>query len=183
VGRLPGEGLHRRRLLKYAAPVALIQVLPDPRSDGPADAQPLGTAPDGVAEAVGDSGTVRLAFDPALPDLTALPDGARRDGSWSVSADAVRLTGGRWFVERDGDQVQAGLDVTEHWRPRRLPLVMRVVTTVVPVFRGGRRRTGGGQSSVPAARPRVAGRGSAPHMVTTIVGPPAPDQRRYLRCR
>ena len=107
VGRLPGEGLHRRRLLKYAAPVALIQVLPDPWSDGPADAQPLGTAPDGVAEAVGDSGTVRLAFDPALPDLTALPDGARRDGSWSVSADAVRLTGGRWFVERDGDQVQA----------------------------------------------------------------------------
>jgi hypothetical protein len=135
VGRLPGEGLHRRRLIKYAAPVALIQVLPDPRSGGPADAQPLGTAPDGVAEAVGDSGTVRLAFDPALPDLTALPDGARRDGSWSVSADAVRLTGGRWFVERDGDQVQAGLDVTEHWRPRRLPLVMRVVTTVVPVFR------------------------------------------------
>ncbi|HKF31290.1 MAG TPA: hypothetical protein VKB37_02855 [Jatrophihabitantaceae bacterium] len=135
MGRLPGEGLHRRRLLKYAAPVALIQVLPDPRSDGPADAQPLGTAPDGVAEAVGDSGNVRLAFDPALPDLTALPDGARRDGSWSVSADAVRLTGGRWFVERDGDQVQAGLDVTEHWRPRRLPLVMRVVTTVVPVFR------------------------------------------------
>ena len=38
VGRLRGEGLHRRRLIKYAAPVALIQVLPDPRSDGPADA-------------------------------------------------------------------------------------------------------------------------------------------------
>ena len=76
-----------------------------------------------------DGGTVRLAFDPPLPDLTALPDGARRDGSWSVSAD------GWWSVERDCDQVQAGLDVTEHWRPRRLPLVMRVVTTVVPVFR------------------------------------------------
>ncbi len=135
VGRLPGEGLHRRRLIKYAAPVALIQVLPDPRSDGPADVQPLGLAHDGVAEAAVGGGTVRLAFDPKLPDLTALRDDARRDGSWSVSADGERLTGGRWFVERAGDQVQAGLDVTERWRPRRLPLLMRAVTTVVPVFR------------------------------------------------
>jgi hypothetical protein len=135
VGRLPGEGLHRRRLIKYAAPVASIQVLPDPRSDGPAGGQPPGPAPDGVAEAAVDGATVRLAFDPPLPDPAALPDGARQDGSWSVSADQGRLTGGRWFAERDHDQVHAGFDVTEHWRPRRLPLLMRVVTTVVPVFR------------------------------------------------
>ena len=135
VGKLPGEGLHRRRLIKYGAPVVSIEVLPDPRSDGPADVQPPGPAHDGVAEAAAAGVTVRLAFHPPLPDLTALPDGARRDGSWSVSADAGRLTGGRWFVERDGDQVQAGLDVTERWRPRRLPLLMRVLTTVVPVFR------------------------------------------------
>lgn len=73
VGRLPGEGLHRRRLIKYAAPVASIQVLPDPRSDGPADVQPSGPAHGGVAEAAVDGGTVRLEFDPPLPDLTALP--------------------------------------------------------------------------------------------------------------
>jgi hypothetical protein len=135
VGKLPGEGLHRRRLIKYPAPVVSIEVLPDRRSDGPADVQPVLPARDGVAEAAGNGGTVRLAFRPALPDLTALPDGVRRDGSWSVSAGAGRLTGGQWFVERDGDQVQAGIDVTERWRPRRLPLLMRVVTTVVPVFR------------------------------------------------
>lgn len=52
-----------------------------------ADVQPPGPAPDGVAEAAVDGGTVRLVFDPPLPDLTALPDRARRDGSWSVSAD------------------------------------------------------------------------------------------------
>jgi hypothetical protein len=52
-----------------------------------------------------------------------------------VSADAGRLTGGRWFVERDGDQLQAGLDVTERSQPRSLPLLMRIVATVVPVFR------------------------------------------------
>jgi hypothetical protein len=135
VGKLPGEGLHRRRLIKYSAPVVSIEVLPDARSHGPADVQPPGPAEDSVAEAAVDGGTVRLAFHPPLPDLTALPDGARRDGSWSVSAGAGRLTGGRRFVERDGDQVQAGLDVMERWRPRRLPLLMRVVTTVVPVFR------------------------------------------------
>ena len=135
VGRLPGEGLHRRRLIKYAAPVVSIEVLPDPRSDRSADGQPPGPARDGVAEAAAGGGTVRLAFRPPLPDLTALPGGARRDGSWSVSAGVARLTGGRWFTERDGDQVRAGLDVTEHWRPRRLPLLMRAVTTVVPVFR------------------------------------------------
>lgn len=135
VGKLPGDGLHRRRLIKYAAPVVSIEVLPGPRSDGAADARPPGPARDGAAEAVVGGVSVRLAFRPPLPDLSALPDGARRDGSWSVSADAGRLTGGRWFAERDGDQVQAGLDVTGHWRPRRLPLLMRAVTTVVPVFR------------------------------------------------
>jgi hypothetical protein len=130
-----GEWLHRRRLIKYSAPLVSIEVLPDPRSDAPADVQPPGPAEDGVAKAGVDGGTVRLAFHPPLPDLTALPNGARRDGSWSVSTDAGRLTGGRWFVERDGDQMQAGLDVRERWRPRRLPFLLRVVTTVVPVFR------------------------------------------------
>jgi hypothetical protein len=45
------------------------------------------------------------------------------------------LAGGRWFTDQRADQVHAGLDVTEPWRPRKLPLLMRVVTTVVPVFR------------------------------------------------
>jgi hypothetical protein len=31
--------------------------------------------------------------------------------------------------------VQLGLDVTERWRPGRLPWLMRLVTSVVPVFR------------------------------------------------
>jgi hypothetical protein len=31
--------------------------------------------------------------------------------------------------------VHAGLDVTEPWKPRNLPLLMRVVTTAVPGFR------------------------------------------------
>lgn len=53
----------------------------------------------------------------------------------SVSADGSALTGGQWFAEQCGDQIHAGLDVTERWRPRNLPLLMRIVTTIVPVFR------------------------------------------------
>jgi hypothetical protein len=75
----------------------------------------------------------------------------------------------------DGDQVHAGLDVTEHWRPRRLPMLIRAVTTVVPVFRRWPATYRWKQSSVPAARPRVAGEGSTPQAATTV-GPPAPDQ-------
>ena len=51
VGKLPGQGLHRRRLIKYATPVVSIQVLPGPRSDGPCPTWPrwptarAGTAP------------------------------------------------------------------------------------------------------------------------------------------
>ena len=45
------------------------------------------------------------------------------------------LTGGHWFAEPRDGVVHAGLDVTRRWRPRGLPLLMRLVTTVVPVFR------------------------------------------------
>ena len=77
----------------------------------------------------------RVVLDPALPDLRELPDGAVEKGHWHVVVDGARLTGGAWSAERSGDQVRLGLDVTERWRPGRLPWLMRVVTTVVPVFR------------------------------------------------
>jgi hypothetical protein len=118
VGRLPCEGLHRRRLIKYAAPVASIQVLPDPRSEGPADVQPRGTALDGVAEAAVDGGAVRLAFDPPLQTRPRWPTAGA--GKAPGRCGPTAAADGRWFVEPDGDQVQAGFDVTERWRLRRL---------------------------------------------------------------
>ncbi|GAB2473874.1 hypothetical protein [Xylanimonas ulmi] len=132
VGKLPGERLHGRHLIKYAAPIVTIEVLPDAR---PGALPPFSSPREGVVETTAAGATARLAFDPPLPDLAALPDGDRQDGSWSITASGQRLTGGRWFAGRDGDHVQAGLDVTEQWRPRGLPLLMRLVTTVVPLFR------------------------------------------------
>lgn len=155
-GRLPGQGLHRRVLVKYAAPVLTLGVARE--HDGPlADLAPGLTepGPDGVggsgvaavlaqagdgAGALGQSGggagpLARLAFSPAFPDVTALPDGASRSGRWDVSVDGWAITGGVWDAARTGDVVDLGLDVTQRWRPRRLPPLMRVVTSVVPVFR------------------------------------------------
>jgi hypothetical protein len=140
VGKLPGARLHRRRLIKYASPVVTIEVLPDSSPATEVDDRvhqpPHGALRDGVVEAAtADGCTVRLEFDPPLPDLTTLTDGAPQRGRWSVSAGGSRLTGGQWFAERRADGVRAGLDVTERWRPSKLPLLMRVVTSVVPVFR------------------------------------------------
>lgn len=146
IGRLPGERLHRRHLIKYAG--SLCAVTLNRAQDGPlataGDATGTGSAqsPDGS----GDAGTAvlgadagghraRVVLDPALPDLTTVTDGATTSGLWHVTVDAARLTGGRWWVRRVGDLIDLRLDVGERWRPRGLPLLMRVVTTVAPVFR------------------------------------------------
>ena len=139
-GRLPGARLHRRHLVKQAAPVVTIVVNRD--RDGAATGttrgqQVLLDAAGGVAELRAEQAGhhARLRFAPALPDLAALPDGTDASGRWHVAIDATRLTGGTWSTQRRGDAVTVAMDVDERWRPRRLPWLMRLVTTVVPVFR------------------------------------------------
>lgn len=144
IGQLPGRRLHRRHLVKYAAPLITVHV--GRAHDGPlAEVTPTATetSPAGVVAltATGGGAAARLAFVPALPDAgaladgTALADGERRDGAWTVEVAGARVTGGIWHAHRVGDATELGLDVTERWRPHRLPLLMRVVTRVVPVFR------------------------------------------------
>ena len=141
VGSLPAPRLHRRHLIKYAAPLTTIEVLPDATPDDDADDTPTRH----VARAIPASGivacplpdgeTARLAFDPTPSDVNALPDGAEDRGTWSASTDGIELAAGEWFVARAGERVTAGLDVTTGWTPRGLPLLMRIVITVAPVFR------------------------------------------------
>ena len=151
IGRLPGERLHRRHLVKYAG--SLCAVTFNRSQDGPLAAAERGTAaavsaqgPDGEVGGSGDAGTAvlgadagghraRVVLDPALPDLATLAQGATTSGRWHVTVDGARLTGGRWWVRREGHRVDLRLDVSERWRPHGLPLLMRVVTTVAPVFR------------------------------------------------
>src|SRR5262245_46866342 len=104
-----------------------------------------------------------------------LPNRAPRAGRWSVSADGSDLTGGRWFAEQRGDQVHAGLDVTERWRPRKLPLLMRIVTAIVPLFRRWPttyhwRPSIGSQGEITVGWSRTA-----PQAQTTTAAPRAPE--------
>ncbi len=140
-GRLPGAGLHRRHLIKYAGPVSALEV--NRSQDGPLPAvgpgQHVELTPDrSRIEAVvleEDGHRARVALAPALPDIRLLADAASEQGRWHVEIDGARLTGGTWSARRDGNQVTLGLDVTERWRPGPLPWLMRLVTTLVPVFR------------------------------------------------
>jgi hypothetical protein len=136
-GRLPGRGLHRRHLIKYAAPVVTIEV--NRARDGlrAAVSAVRRDVAGGVCEVTAEHAghTARLLLDPGLPDLAGLADGSAASGRWHVEVDGVRLTGGPWSAARTGDVVIVGLDVDERWTPGRLPWLMRLVTTVVPVFR------------------------------------------------
>jgi len=77
----------------------------------------------------------RLAFTPPVPPLQALPDDASAGGRWTIAIDDHRLTGGTWFAEHDDDGATAGLDVSERWKsPPTVPLLIRLVSTVAPVF-------------------------------------------------
>jgi hypothetical protein len=137
-GRLPGARLHRRHLIKYAAPVCAVEV--NRGQDGPMTGVgqlDLSSDRSRIQAIVAEGGghRARVALDPAPPDLRALPDGAVEEGRWHVTVDGARLTGGVWSAARSGDEATLGLVVTERWRPGPLPLLMRIVTTVVPVFR------------------------------------------------
>lgn len=145
VGRLPGARWHGRHLIKAAAPLTIAQVCPtvdhaplapvDPHDPGPVVLDAEGHAIAGLA-ATRDGTTATLALTPPLPPLDRLPDGSPTGGAWRVWVDHAPITGGRWTAARRGQRVELELRVTRRWRPAsRLPLLMRIVTRVVPTFR------------------------------------------------
>ena len=140
-GRLPGARLHRRHLIKHAAPVVTIAINRSTEEGRPAsppeDQQVLLDARGAVRELHAEHAGhhARLRFAPAVPDLAALADGASASGRWQVAIDEAQLTGGSWSAQRRGDSATIAMDADERWRPGRLPWLMRLVTTVVPVFR------------------------------------------------
>lgn len=140
-GRLPGARLHRRHLIKYAAPVVAVELnsthdgsLPVTASGGRVEITENPSRGASIcAEQAGHR--ARVVLDPVLPDVTTLIDGGAEEGRWHVEVDGLRLTGGSWSARRTRERVDIGFDVDERWEPGRLPWLMRLVTTAVPVFR------------------------------------------------
>jgi hypothetical protein len=140
IGRLPGARFHRRHLIKYAGPVLILQVNRD--QDGPmsalrSDAR-YQVATDGrlttlVADA--DGHQAQLVLKPGLPDLDRLVHQPSAHGRWRADIDGALLTGGTWSTVSVSGGVRIDLDVDQRWRPGPLPWLMRIVTTVVPMFR------------------------------------------------
>lgn len=131
-GRLPGSWLHRRLLIKYAADLLITEVNPDGLEPSAGfDGARLETRP-------AEDAALRawLEFSPPLPPPGAVKPKQAAHGTWSVGiGDAHTLVGGTWTAARDGDAATLALDVTRPWGPRKLPLLMRLVTTIMPVFR------------------------------------------------
>lgn len=140
IGRLPGARLHRRHLVKSAAPVVVAQVclVQDGAPAHPSVGERREHDAQGRLVAVvtdHDGHRATLTLTPGVPAPAVLTDGETRRGRWEVAVDGTVLCGGVWFAGRRGTEVRLGLDVDTPWRPRRLPPLLRVVTTVAPVFR------------------------------------------------
>lgn len=140
IGKLPGVRLHRRHLIKYAAPVCTVELNRDDDVTHEA-AREQTAAP--TSEAAGLRGltavrgphTATMTLDPPFPEPSTVTGRSSAEGTWHLGVGGVTLTGGTWTVRNAGATTDVALEVTQPWRPHRLPWLMRVVTTVVPVFR------------------------------------------------
>jgi hypothetical protein len=159
-GRLPGRLLHRRHLIKYAAPLLTVEL--NRHHEGPLSAVSTGERAAvstsgrlGTLTAVEGDHHAKLVLDPGLPPLDAVARRTTREttrqtlpqttppmtcrmtesGRWHIEVDRARLTGGTWSATGTASGVHLEMDVDERWRPGRLPWLMQLVTTLVPVFR------------------------------------------------
>jgi hypothetical protein len=138
-GTLPGTRLHRRHLIKVAGPLCAVEVNRShagPLPVGGGHRELIDTA-GRLAGLVAEQGghRARVGFDPPMPAPGSLIDGDEPQGRWHVVVDGARLTGGPWWMQSADGRVEVGMDVDERWRPGPLPPLMRLVTTVMPVFR------------------------------------------------
>lgn len=132
-GRLPLEPLLRRRLIKVASGILVIDLVPDEIGEGAEDCAVVsGGAGVERLEAMIGGHEVVFGFDPEFPDLR---NPAQASGAWMVSIDQRRIIAGTWGVTERSGTAEIALDVTQGWEPHRLPPLMTIVTRVIRVFR------------------------------------------------
>jgi hypothetical protein len=76
-----------------------------------------------------------LEFQPPYPNLLGLEEGASARGRWGLSIAGARITGGAYALFRADDTVSVELDVTQPWKPSRLPWSFGVFTWIARSFR------------------------------------------------
>jgi hypothetical protein len=78
---------------------------------------------------------VTLTFAPALPQLTALRDGARAEGAFRIASDSTLGTvTGTWQVTRTGDTVRVVAEPRGGWTPNEPNRTVRLIYRLGGVF-------------------------------------------------
>jgi hypothetical protein len=78
---------------------------------------------------------VTITFAPALPQLTALRDGARAEGAFRIASDSTLGTvTGTWQVTRAGDTVRVVTEPRGGWTPNEPNRTVRLIYRLGGVF-------------------------------------------------
>lgn len=143
-GVLPGGLLHRRHLIKAAAPLTVASLCRtrtgpldpvNPDEPGTVILDDAATGIVGLAAHHADA-TATFRLEPPLPSLATLTEGRPETGAWQVEVDGAVITGGDWSAVRERQHIELGLDVTRRWDPPPgQPVLMWLVTRVIPTFR------------------------------------------------
>lgn len=78
---------------------------------------------------------IGLKFEPGFPNLLAIHRDKKITGQWQYAVSSTVLFGGTYTLQRDKDKVTVELDVTQPWKPGKLPFTYRLLTIFVRSFR------------------------------------------------
>ncbi len=78
---------------------------------------------------------IGLKFEPGFPNLLAVPQDKKIKGLWHYTVSSKVLFGGTYTLQRDKDKVTVELDVTQPWKPGKLPFTFRLLTIFIRSFR------------------------------------------------
>ena len=79
--------------------------------------------------------TLRIAFDPPFPHVTALRDGATAAGAFTLITDGAGTVSGHYTVERQGQEVAIILHPDGGWEPAVKRWSVRLIFGLVPLFK------------------------------------------------
>jgi hypothetical protein len=156
IGRMPLEQcLFGTRLIKLATDLVVVRINPDLDSEADSvDADDDDPKSEKTVSSIhrDEHGCVRaitaqshghrvsFSFDPPFPDPTHFDDNDE-DGTWQVEIDGDRMVSGIWqcdvsaHQQQDITKAKIHLTCTRGWRPVGLPWMMKILFTIVPIFK------------------------------------------------